>query len=147
MEVALATKFWEIDHSGDVGIDACGADLAELIENATRGLFALQYRGSVAEVTTRSVGVVSESLEDLLVDWLSEVIALGGANGELYGSVEVTAVTGEGSSTVEAAGVVRGEPFDDKRHQPRFDVKAATYHGLDVRRVADGLRARIILDL
>jgi SHS2 domain-containing protein len=143
----MGSKFQEIDHSGDVGIEAFGADFAELLANATAGLFALQYRGTVAAVSNRPIRVVSESLEDLVVDWLSEVIAIGGTHGELFGAVAVLAVSGDGSSVFEAEGVLRGERFDADRHDPRFDVKAATYHGLHVTREKGKCGARIIFDL
>jgi SHS2 domain-containing protein len=41
---------------------------------------------------------------------------------------------------------VAGEPVDPARHQFRMDVKAATYHQVQVRRNAEW-RARVILDV
>jgi SHS2 domain-containing protein len=46
-----------------------------------------------------------------------------------------------------ARGVVRGEGVDVDRHALRFDVKAATYHGLVFRESASGCFARVIFDL
>ena len=43
---------------------------------------------------------------------------------------------------------VRGEPFQEGRHQAVREVKAVTYHGLEVRRGEDGqLRANVVFDL
>lgn len=134
--------FREIDHSGDVGIEANGSDIADLLANITRGLFALQYHGRVGRRVERRINVVSPSTEDLVVDWLSEVIAVGGARGELYSEVTVPK-----ASEHRARGVVRGERFSEGAHEPRFDVKAVTYHGLEVRREGDVWRARVIFDL
>ena len=117
----MESPFIEIDHSGDVGIEARGNDVAELLTHATQGLFSLLYRGNVKTVTERVIRVESNSLEDLLVDWLGEVITMGGVHGELYGAVTV-----RHASERVAHGVLRGEPIDRKRHDPRFDVKAAT---------------------
>jgi SHS2 domain-containing protein len=138
----VGKPFIEIDHSGDVGIEARGGNAAELLTHATQGLFSLLYRGRVEAVTERTVSVEADSLEDLLVDWLSEVIAIGGAHGEFYGSVEVR-LAAEG----QAEGVLRGEPVDARKHDPRFDVKAATYHELSITQEEGGLRARVIFDL
>lgn len=134
-------SYREIDHSGDAGIEAAGSDIAALLENLTRGLFALQYRGRVMPAVERTIEISSPSPEDLVVDWLSEVIALCGTRGELYSEVSVR-TTGE----CAARGVVRGERFDEASHEPRFDVKAVTYHNLSVRR-DDGWAARVIFDL
>jgi SHS2 domain-containing protein len=134
--------FIEIDHSGDVGIEAHGATVPELLENATLGLFSLLYRGKVQSLTERVIHVESDSLEDLVVDWLGEVIAMGGLHGELYGTVEV-----HKAGRSSADGVLRGEPFDRSKHDPRFDVKAATYHELSITEEDDGLCVRVIFDL
>ena len=134
--------FSEVDHSGDVGIEATGRSFGELVENATRGLFGLMYRGAVAPVIERAVRIEGATADDILVDWLGEVITLAGVNGELYGEVAVTSV---GPNRIE--GVLRGEATDADRHDLRFDVKAATYHGLKVEEAEDGFRARVIFDL
>jgi SHS2 domain-containing protein len=116
--------------------------MPELLENATLGLLGLFCRGRVEPVTTRVLDVDSSSKEDLLVDWLAEVIAAIGTHGELYDVVEVTQA-GEHF----AKGVLRGEKVDPARHDLRFDVKAATYHGLSIEETAGVLRGRVIFDL
>ena len=148
----MGVPFVEIDHSGDIGIEVWGGGMAELIENATLGLLGLFCRGGVEPETTRQLTVESSSRDDLLVDWLAEVIATAGAHGELYGAVEITTVetvaaepTGAGRWI--AKGVLRGEKVDPARHDLRFEVKAATYHGLLVEEDAGGFHGRVILDL
>jgi len=42
---------------------------------------------------------------------------------------------------------IHGEPVDPARHHFRLDVKAATYHGLEVRREDGGWIASIIFDV
>ena len=138
----MREPFEEIDHSGDIGLEARGKDRRELFANATRGLFALMYRGVVDAVVERTLEVSSSSAEALLVDWLCEVIAEGSSRGELYGDVVIRNID---ERSLE--GVLRGEPVDADRHQLRFDVKAATYHGLVVEATEDGFRGRVIFDL
>ncbi|MEJ2719821.1 MAG: archease [bacterium] len=135
-------SYAEIDHSGDIGIEARGRDMKELIENATLGLLGLFCRGGVRPSTERTLRVESPTGEDLLVDWLAEVIAAVGTHGEFYSAVEVTR-----AGDYFAEGVLRGETVDPKRHDLRFDVKAATYHGLLLERTVGGLRGRVIFDL
>lgn len=135
-------RFEEIDHSGDVGVEAQGATLAEVVENVTSGLFSLMTRAPVRPAVVRAIQVRAASVEALLVEWLSEVITLAATHGEVYGEVVVTRATEHAVS-----GEVRGEPVDPVRHDLRFDVKAATYHALLVERVRGGYRARVIFDL
>lgn len=136
------TGFVEIDHSGDVGVEAWGATRGETIANVTRGLFALWCRGRVGPTVERTVDVRSDSAADLLVDWLSDVIACAATRGEVYGEVEVIA-----ADERSARGVIRGEIIDARRHALRFDVKAATYHRLVFEPTARGYHARVIFDL
>jgi SHS2 domain-containing protein len=139
---AMDKKFEEIDHSGDVGIEAFGLDGAEALENATYGLFSLMvYRGVSAKLE-RVLTVDAGSDEDMVVDWLSEVISAASMNGELYCGVQI-----ERTGPHSVRGVVRGELIDASRHELRFEVKAATYHGLEFERTSGGCRVRVIFDL
>jgi SHS2 domain-containing protein len=136
----------EIEHSGDVGIEAWGATQVELFENATRGLFALMSTdprpAGPRELVERQIAVNASNVGDLLVDWLSEVILAASMHGEVYRDVSV-----ESADETSARGVIRGERYDSTRHALRFDVKAATYHRLACERTADGYHARVVFDL
>ena len=80
--------------------------------------------------------------EDLLVDWLCEVIAVGATHGEAYGTVEITR-----AGEFFAEGILRGEPIEPVKHDLRFDVKAATYHDLSLDQTTEEMRARVVFDL
>jgi SHS2 domain-containing protein len=134
--------FREIDHSSDVGIEVTGGDLTELFRNAALGLIGLQVRNAVDPARTRRITVQSSSLEDLLVDWLSEIITCGATYGEVYCDVSVESL---GAYFIE--GTLLGEPVDPAKHELRFEVKAATYHRLFVRQDGEGCAARVIFDL
>jgi len=138
----MTRQFSEFDHSGDIGIEAYGKSLEEVLIHLTHGLFSLMYRGTVAGEIGRRVRIQSNSSEDLLVDWLSEVLSLSAVHGELYGTVAVEQV---GEQHVEA--VLGGERLDPVKHELRFEVKAATYHGLRLEKRGDKLVARVIFDL
>lgn len=134
--------FNEIDHSGDIGIEVRGADIESLLSNAARGLFGLLARNRVGRAVSRRVTVRSESYEDLLVDWLSELISCAASHGEVYGDVSVEAL---GPYFIEAT--LYGEPVDAVKHDLRFEVKAATYHSLRLEKIREGYFARVIFDL
>jgi len=138
----MAPRFNEIDHSGDIGIEVRGKDMAEMLENATMGLASLLCWNEVHGVVERRIRVSSASAEDLLVDWLGEVISVAGVYGELYGAARIDR-TGEWY----AEGALLGERVDPSKHELRFDVKAATYHGVTVERRPGGYYGRVIFDL
>jgi SHS2 domain-containing protein len=138
----MARQFSEFDHSGDIGIEAYGRSLAEVLIHLTHGLFTLMYKGTVGGEIERRVRIQSNSSEDLLVDWLSEVLSLSAVHGELYGKVKVKHMR---KNHVEA--LLYGERLDPVKHELRFEVKAATYHGLCLEKRGDKLVARVIFDL
>ena len=138
----MKSRYQEFDHSGDVGIEAWGASLAEVLENAARGLFSLITTGGVAPRAVRKITVSSSDEENLVVDWLSEIITSVATHGEVYVSVDVEEL-GPG----RMRGILYGEPIDETKHGLRFDVKAATYHNLVFRKTADGYYTRVIFDL
>jgi SHS2 domain-containing protein len=45
------------------------------------------------------------------------------------------------------SGAAWGEPLDRARHVLEHEVKAITYHGLRVEKIADGWLAEVIVDI
>ncbi len=117
-----------IDHTADVGIKAYGKTLDEAFEHAAKGLFDIITDSSViAPVQEVKVSLpAAPSLEQLLVDWLSELVFLNGAKDLVFGTFKVK-ITG-----TSLAAVVSGEEFDLKKHRMGTEVKAVTYHMLEV---------------
>jgi len=139
----LVTKqFTELDYSGDVGIEAHATTYAELFEAMTEGLLGLMTHTPPQPVVERAIEVKATTCEELLVDWLSEVIATAATRGEVYGEVRVSR-----ADATRVTGTLHGARVDPRAHDLRFDVKAATYHGLVLEKESDGLRARVIFDL
>jgi SHS2 domain-containing protein len=138
----VGADFKEFDHSGDIGIEAWGVSLDELLRNATLGLLSLLHWNPVEPRVERRLRVSSPTAEDLLVDWLGEVISMAGAYGELYSEVDVVR-----SGEWHAEGILRGERVDPEKHALRFEVKAATYHGLTVEKKGEHYHSRVIFDL
>lgn len=117
-----------IDHTADVGIKAYGKTLDEAFEHAAKGLFDIITDSSViAPVQEVKVSLAAApSLEQLLVDWLSELVFLQGARNLVFGKFQVKIL---GTSL---QGSVWGEEFDLKKHRMGTEVKAVTYHMLEV---------------
>ncbi len=135
-------SFREIDHSGDVGIEAWGGTVAEVFENTAAGLLALMVDGEVGISVERCISVTSGSEEDLLVDFLSEIIASASLLGEVYSLVRVTS-----TGRYFARAVICGQAIADRACRLRFEVKAATYHELVFEQTAEGFHARVVFDL
>jgi SHS2 domain-containing protein len=135
-------RYRVIAHTADTGIVARGHTLAEALENAAYGMFDLMFDlRRVGAGEECAVEVKGENTDELLVAWLSALLAEAEIRGMAFSHFTVQAV-GEGSlrgtaSGAPAAGLeLRGPP-----------VEAVTFHDLAVEQVLGGWQARVIFDV
>ena len=132
-----------LDHPADLGIEARGKTLAEAFGQVAYGLVSVILDpASVQPVESMPVRIEAGDRQQLLVRWLTEVLYL-------YDGLKFAPrhfkIERSSSRFLEAQ--VRGEPFDPGRHTVRLDVKAITYHQLEIRRRASGYGLQVFLDI
>ncbi|MEE9116205.1 MAG: archease [Thermoplasmata archaeon] len=133
-------KYEFIEHTADIGIKAYGETLEESFANAALGMFNVMTDVSKVEpVGEYEVKVESDNLENLLVDWLGELIFLHETQDVLLSEFDVEI---DGLS-LDAK--VRGETIDREKHELKDDVKAITYHMLEVNQEEGYLK--VLLDI
>jgi len=120
-------RYEPLEHTADVMIKAGGRNLEECFENAAFALFdqMVDAKRIAAKVET-SFEVEGHDLESLLYNFLSEFLYIHDAKGLVLCEFQVR--IDQSSLTCTA----KGERFDPKRHKPRHEVKAITYHMLTV---------------
>jgi SHS2 domain-containing protein len=136
-------SFRILDHTADIGVLVNGRDLKDLFENAGHAFFhLLTDLRKVKPRIERKVEVGAESLERMMVDWLSELLYLHDVENLLFRTFKVESV---GKDGLKAR--VSGEPFQEKVHVIKTEIKAVTYHQIRVAKEKEGWKARIIFDL
>jgi len=136
-------RFEILDHTADIGLVVYGDDLNALFENAGEAFFHLiTDLRKVKRRMERRVSIGGESLERLMVDWLSELLYLHDVENLLFKGFKVESVGEDGLKAT-----VKGEPFQEGVHVIKTEVKAVTYHQIEVRQKNRGWRAQIIFDL
>lgn len=132
-----------VDHTADVGIRVHGRDLREVFEKAALGFYDLMVGLDSVEIRqSRQVCVEAQALDELLVQWLSELLYLFEVEGFLGKAVQVSV---DPSWRLTAS--VHGEILDPDRHRVEIVYKAVTYHTASVT-FADGLwSAQVIFDV
>ncbi len=138
----MKPAFEVIEHTAEVGIVAYGRDPADLFANAARGMFSFLISPEQVETREqRTVAVQADDREGLLVAWLNELLLVLNGDGFLPADFHITEIT-----PTHLVADLPGEPVDPGRHHFRLDVKAATYHMLQV--THDGeWSARVIFDV
>jgi SHS2 domain-containing protein len=133
------------EHTADLGLRVVAKDLPDLFESAAAGLFdaIVANRSDVLARESESVSVTAETVPDLFLAWLNELIFRSETRHCLYSEFHVQV----DASGHDLQATIAGEPIDRDRHILDHEVKAATHHGLTVRRVDDGWLAEVILDI
>jgi len=131
-----------LDHTADVGIRVTAESPEALFETAALALTELMTDTTTVEPKLeRTMELQEESLDLLLVCWLQEILYLVDTEGLVFSVFEVRI---EGT---KLQATLRGEPFNPEVHPRKSDVKAVTYHHLEVTTHDDGWHAQVILDI
>ncbi len=147
MPVDAPNWFREIDHTGDIGIEVAAATLPQLFERAAAGMFrVLTDPDTIQSSAPETITVDGRDHEALMVRWLSELNYRHTVDHVLYGAFAVEAID-ETEAGRSLTATVRGEPLDPDRHPVYTEIKAITFHGLDVHRTDDGWAVQVIFDM
>ena len=135
------------DHTADLGLRVRAASLEELLADAGRGLLAMHVANpeAVRPVQTQTIELTADEPAYLLFDWLSELLFAFESDRLLLAEFAI-AVEGENPPLCLRA-VCRGEPMDPARHVMDHEVKAITYHGLQVEQQDGTWFAEVIVDI
>ncbi|MGA3243331.1 MAG: archease [Bacteroidota bacterium] len=139
----MDSGFRILEHPSDIGLEVWGPDLAEVFRQAALGLTSILVDpASVRVRERRTLGLKGSDNENLLVRWLSEILYLYDGADFLVSDVEIRRL--QDSSL---AAILKGEKVDTGHHQFRMDVKAVTYHQLNIALDENVWTARVFLDI
>lgn len=140
----MTARYEFFEHTADIGVRVFGATLKELFRNAAAAMYEVMGEWKKSGVgSQKSVVIEAESVEDLLHDWLADLLFEFSAHGVVYDECEISNLK---SQIIEAS--LRGGAVDWKQSEPRAEVKAVTYHQLRVERRDDGSwLATVIFDV
>ncbi len=138
-------RFETFDHTADLGLRIVADDLADLFQTAAVGLFdvIVANRDEVRAMETEQVSLRGDTPEDLMVEWLNELIYRCETRHRLYSSFEVEV----DEPACHLTATIGGEPIDRGRHILDHEVKAATRHGLSLKKEPQGWVAEVIVDI
>ncbi len=138
-----AKPYEVIDHTADVGIRVRDKTLPLLFERAGYALFDMMVElCHVKKVVAETILVEGMDLPELLVSWLNHLLFLRETKNLLFRKFQVHELTG-----ISLRATAWGEEFDPERHEFYREIKAATYHNLDLRKQEGLWQAEVILDI
>ncbi len=129
----------------DAVLEAYGETLEEAFENAAKGL-----NDTMVELKTvipdREIRITAEGhdLYSLLFDWLDKVMLLLVADGIVMSDFSVKIKQDKGYFL---EGIAKGERLNLDKHHYKVEIKAVTYHEMDIKQEKGKASVRFLLDL
>lgn len=132
-----------LDHTADFGLEIYGPDEKALFEEAAKALFDLITDPErVAPKHQRTVEVKGADWADLMVNWLRELLYMWSGHSRLVCRADLDRL-----EETALRATVAWERYDADRHEIRNEIKAVTYHQIEVGPCKNGWRARVIFDI
>jgi SHS2 domain-containing protein len=136
-----------LPHTTDAYIEAVGSTFEQALENAGASLFDTMCElKSVSPKIVEEIQVEGANELALLYEWLEALLLKFELEHKAYSEFKVKLLKiPEGGFRISAT--VRGEHYDRGKHGAKVEVKAVTYHRMEVVREAKTTSIRFILDL
>lgn len=134
-----------LDHTADVAIEVWADSLEELFVEAAKAMFSeiVGNLSTVQEKTEVDIQVSGDTLEDLLVGWLSDLLFYFDVAKFIFSKFEVKV----SSDMRSMEGKAKGEIFHPGRHNLRTHIKAVTYHQMQIKEHNGKWHTQIVFDV
>jgi len=132
-----------IEHTADIGIKVKGQTLQDLFANAASALFdimAEQKTGKSVTAKAFDIELTAPSLEDLFQNWLGELLSLSAAKEVVFSDFTILDLN-DNSIKAKASGQSRAN------YTIKTEIKAVTYHELEIEKTERNWEARVIFDV
>ena len=140
-----AYRFLEGLVTADLAFEATGKDLNQLFKNAALAMFSAQAKlSSITPKITKRIRLEHEDLEQLLFDFLNDIIYFKDAKQLLFKTAKVK-ITKDKNYKLDAE--LKGETLNLKKHKLGNDLKAVTYHQFRVEKTKSGWKCVVVVDI
>lgn len=132
-----------LDHTADLAIQVFGTDLKELFANAAEAMFEQILDTSTVQGREQTgIEVTGTDWPDLMVNWLKELLFLWNGREMLVKTTDILSLR-----EYNLAAKVTSDPYDPDRHVIDSEIKAVTYHQIEVMSGPRGWESRIVFDV
>jgi len=130
-------KYESLEYLSDVKLRVYGKNVKELFENAAEGMFALITDiKKIEKKIEKKIKITANEkigLEDLLMTWLEKLLFLNEVNNLIFREFNISClINGDDKSVIAAE--VKGEKISLRKHEILMQIKAPTYHDLNINR-------------
>ena len=141
-------KFLEDVAIADIAYEAYGKNLNELFENAALAIFELSANLKTVEAKKKlEIKLENEKIENLLYDFLSEILFLKDSKYMVFRNVKVKINEDKKKNDFKLISALEGDKINSKKQKLENDIKAITMHMFELNKVKNGYQARIVVDI
>ena len=145
-EINSETKDYELfDHTADMGVRAKGDDIPTVFKNTALGMYEIIFLNGIPKVASKGeykIKLNCSDLEQLLVDWLDELLFIYSTEKIVFSGFEIN-IDPENFS-LDAK--ITGERVADSELLATREIKAVTYHMLEIKK-NEQWNTRVIFDI
>jgi len=139
--------YQQIDHTADLALRVTGKNLEDLFRTASEGWRQLVVGNFDPKSSEqRKMELKAESLEELLVECLSELNYLLMGKHWLFNRYMKLKIRIDKSAFILNA-LFEGENFSENDHPIENEIKAVTFHQLQIREGPQGYETTIVFDI
>ena len=141
------TRFEQFEHQADVGIRGYGTTLEEAFENGAKAMFSVMTNLEKVELKKEiEIECQAHNLEELFVEWLNKLLSEAGIGNLVFSDFKIKEIK-KVNSNYRLSGLTRGEELNLEKHEPRVEVKAATYSQLKAEKKGNQYIVQTIVDV
>jgi SHS2 domain-containing protein len=136
-----------LPHMTDAYVEVRAPTLAGVFEEAAFAMFDVMTDPTAIDCSfVDQFEVTSHDEVSLFHDWLEQLLLKFNLDGKVYSIFDVEKI-GKENGNLRLAAKAKGGLFERGRHPAKVEIKAVTYHRMEISATRHGYVARYLLDL
>lgn len=136
-----------IDHESDIAVNVNGTTLEELFTASAKAWKEVTVGKSLVSVKeSNQINLEQPTSEELLVSFLDELNYLFHSKKWVTGNVEAIWISEEDKIWTLSA-KLKGEPYSSSVHKTSSEIKAITFHQVNIKKSGIYYSTRIVFDI
>jgi SHS2 domain-containing protein len=142
----MACTYKFIDHTADIAVEVEADTLEELFSVSLQAWKETIFEGNIIEeIEEKKINIIETDLELLLVKFLNELNFSFQVKQWICGSIKDTEIKHDKEWQLNA--VLLGELFNPSRHKVNLEIKAVTFHQMEIKKKNGKYSTRIVFDI
>jgi SHS2 domain-containing protein len=142
----LTSTFKFIDHTADIAVEVEADTIEELFTVSAEAWKKIVFEGAaILKKDEKRINIAEDDHGSLLVRFLNDLNFLFQAKKWVCSSIKEIIIKKNNEWNLSA--LLSGEPYNEKRHEVHLEIKAVTFHQMEIRKIKGKYSTRIVFDI